>query len=77
MASLQEIMNADKTVDVAYGKMIGIADVAKRLGVTRARVHALCKANRIPGAVLVGRLWMIPNDFEITPGARGPALRSR
>ena len=32
---------------------------------------------RIKGARLVGRVWMIPEDFVITPGTRGPALTKR
>jgi excisionase family DNA binding protein len=59
------------------GKMIGIEEAAARLGVTRARVHILCKQRRIPGARLVGRLWMLPEDFKVTPATRGPALGSR
>src|SRR5947208_16124188 len=58
------------------GKMIGTIEAAQRLGVTRARVHALCKQRRIPGTRLVaGRAWLLPEDFEVTPGTRGPKLR--
>jgi hypothetical protein len=44
-----------------------------RLGVTALRVQQLCRERRIKGARLVGRVWQIPEDFEVTPGSRGPA----
>ena len=58
-------------------KMISTAEAAKRLGVTIVRVQVLCKQRRIPGARLIGRTWMLPEKFKVTPGARGPALGSR
>ena len=57
--------------------MIDTAEAAKRLGITQARVSKLCGQRRIKGARLVGRTWMIPADFEVTPGKRGPAPRGR
>ena len=59
------------------GKMITTVEAAARLGVTLVRVQALCKQRRIAGARLVGRVWIIPEDFEVRPGARGPALGSK
>lgn len=58
----------------AMGRMISTAQAAEQLGVTPLRVRVLCKQRRIPGARLIaGRVWMLPPDFEVTPGSRGPA----
>ena len=62
---------------MAMGKLISSAEAAARLGVTQIRVQTLCRQRRIPGARLIGRLWMLPDDFEVTPGTRGPALTKR
>ncbi len=59
------------------GKLITSAEAARRLGVTIARLRVLCRARRIKGARLIGRSWMLPEDFKVNPGARGPALGSR
>jgi hypothetical protein len=58
------------------GKMIDSAQAAARLGVSTLRVQQLCRQRRIKGARLVGRVWMIPEEFEVTPGARGPAPKA-
>jgi excisionase family DNA binding protein len=58
------------------GKLITSAEAAKKLGVTQVRVQALCRQRRIPGARLIGRSWLLPANFEIKPGERGPALGS-
>ena len=52
--------------------MITIAEAAKQSGKSVHRLQVLCKQRRIPGARLVGRLWMLPERFTITPGSRGP-----
>ena len=56
------------------GKTIDVAEAARRLGVDPTKVRALCRNRRIQGARLVGRQWFIPEDFVVTPGARGPKL---
>ena len=56
--------------------MITIAEAAKQSGKSVHRLQVLCKQRRIPGARLVGRLWMLPERFTITPGSRGPKLGS-
>ncbi|MGH8713385.1 MAG: helix-turn-helix domain-containing protein [Casimicrobiaceae bacterium] len=57
------------------GKLITSADAARKLRVSLVRVQALCRQRRIPGARLIGRTWMLPADFTVTPGTRGPKLR--
>jgi excisionase family DNA binding protein len=59
------------------GKMLDTAEAAHRLGVTKLRVQQLCQQRRIKGARLVGRVWMIPGDFKVTPGTRGPKPKGR
>jgi len=59
------------------GKTIDVATAAARVGVNVQRMRVLCRDRRIKGARLVGRVWMIPDDFEVTPGTRGPALTKR
>ncbi len=58
-------------------KMIDTADAAERLGLTRLRVQQLCQQRRIKGARLMGRVWMIPEDFSVTPGTRGPKPKGK
>jgi len=35
-------------------------DAAEQWGISMRRVQALCEANKIEGAVLLGRMWLIP-----------------
>jgi hypothetical protein len=58
----------------SMGKMIDTAAAARKLGVNLQRIRALLAQRRIPGARLLGRQWFIPEDFEVTPGTRGPKL---
>lgn len=59
------------------GKASGIAGyetataAAERLGVRESRVRQLCIAERIPGAVKVGRQWLIPKDSWPEPTGFG------
>jgi hypothetical protein len=56
--------------------MLTISAFAARIGVTPRRARALAAAGRIPGAVKLGRDWLIPEAAEATPGARGPSSRA-
>lgn len=43
------------------------------VGLSRQRICALCGKGLIPGAVKVGKGWIIPAKFSITRnGSRGP-----
>jgi excisionase family DNA binding protein len=57
--------------------MISSKEAAKRMGVTISRIQALLRQRRIRGARLVGRTWLIPEDFEVNPGTRGPAMGAK
>ena len=51
-------------------------EAARHLGVTARRARALAASGRIAGAVKIGRDWLIPVSARVTPGTRGPSLRS-
>lgn len=57
--------------------MLTTDEAAECAGLSRLRIQQLCKARRIPGARLQGRVWLIPENFEIKPGKRGPALTTK
>lgn len=40
------------------------AEMAKKWNVSQRRVAVLCKEGRVKGAVLIGRMWMIPKGAE-------------
>lgn len=40
------------------------AEIAKKWNVSQRRVAVFCKEGRVEGAVLIGRMWMIPKDAE-------------
>jgi hypothetical protein len=39
-------------------------EAADKWGITRRRVQILCAQNRIPGAKIMGNMWVIPIDAE-------------
>ena len=45
-------------------EMISVADCAARWGVAERTVRNYCANGRIPGAVLKGKTWLIPEDAE-------------
>jgi len=58
-------------------KSISLAEAAERIGVSVERLRVLCKARRVKGARLVGRVWLLPVTFsavDISPGKRGPKM---
>ena len=40
------------------------SECAKKWGISQRRVAILCKEGRIEGAIMRGRMWLIPNDVE-------------
>lgn len=55
--------------------MIPLVVAAKQRGISVRRLQILCKQRRIPGARFVGRVWLLPENYSVTPGLRGPKLR--
>ena len=44
--------------------MISVAECALRWGVAERTVRNYCANGRIPGAVIKGKTWLIPEDAE-------------
>lgn len=55
---------------------ISIAETAKKWGITRQHVQALCAQGRIPGLTKFGKAWAIPKDAE-KPNDRRKSKRNR
>lgn len=53
--------------DGAMRKTITAEEAARRKGLDPSRIRILCRQRRIARARLVGRSWMIPDDFVIAP----------
>ena len=51
-------------------KYISSSDAAKNWGISKRRVTALCKGGRVPDAVMVGDIWLIPAKTEKPVDAR-------
>ena len=43
---------------------ITVQEAAAKWGVTDRQVQLWCKAERIPGAVMLSRIWIIPENAE-------------
>ena len=55
-------------------KMFSVAEIAKKWNVSERSVRNYCAAGRVPGAELIGKVWMIPEDAEKPARARKKAL---
>ena len=51
-------------------KYLSIKEVSERWGISTRRIQILCKDGRIPGIILIGRIWGIPEDAEKPADAR-------
>ena len=49
---------------------ISSIDTAKNWGISRRRVTALCTGGRVPGAIVVGDIWLIPAKTKKPADAR-------
>ena len=45
-------------------KYLSIKETAVRWGISERRIQVLCKQNRIPGIITIGRTWGIPDDAK-------------
>lgn len=41
-----------------------VSMAAEEWGITSRRIYDMLKAGRVPGAVRIGAIWMIPADLE-------------
>lgn len=44
--------------------LLTTAELAEKWKISQRRVAIFCKEGRIPGAVLKGRIWLIPEDAK-------------
>ena len=51
-------------------KYLSIKETAMRWGISERRIQVLCKQNRIPGIITIGRTWGIPDDAQKPADAR-------
>ena len=42
-----------------------VAQFSKRFGLSQERIRTFCREGRIPGAQLVGKQWIIPDDVVL------------
>ena len=54
--------------------MLSVAEIAKKWNVSERSVRNYCAAGRVPGAELIGKVWMIPEGAEKPARARKKAL---
>ena len=47
-----------------------VKEVSEKWNVTQRQVQILCKNNRIPGAVKMSRIWLIPESVEKPTGKK-------
>jgi excisionase family DNA binding protein len=43
---------------------LSVAEIAAIWNISKRRVQVLCKEGRIPGAKIIGNIWVIPKDAE-------------
>lgn len=51
-----------------------VKEVSEKWNVTQRQVQILCKNNRIPGAVQMSRIWLIPESVEKPTGKKNNVL---
>lgn len=60
---------------MAKTNLISVTEFARRVGLSRTRIHQLINMGRIPGASFVGDyrirgMWVIPTTAKIRPPKR-------
>ncbi len=51
-------------------KYLSIKEVSEKWGISTRRIQILCKEGRIPGTILIGHTWGIPENAEKPADAR-------
>jgi len=49
---------------------LSIKQTSERWGISERRIQILCKEGRVPGTIVIGRTWGIPDDAEKPKDAR-------
>lgn len=61
-------------------KYFSVTQTAQRWGISTRRIQILCGQGRVPGAIRVGKFWVIPDDEPKPADARiksGKYIKSR
>ena len=60
-------------------KYLSIKEMSEKWGISTRRIQILCKEGRIPGIIMIGRTWGIPEDAENrrTQGSRAGNILKR
>ena len=45
-------------------RYLSVTEIAKKWNVSQRRVAIYCKEGRIEGAIMMGRMWMIPKEAK-------------
>lgn len=56
--------------EVFLMKYISVKDASEKWGISKRRVQLLCNSGRIDGTVMIGNMWLIPDDAEKPCDAR-------
>ncbi len=51
-------------------KYLSIKQTSERWGISERRIQTLCQEGRVPGTIVIGRTWGIPDDAEKPKDAR-------
>lgn len=51
-------------------KYLSVTQTAQRWGISTRRIQILCGQGRVPGAIRVGKFWVIPDDEPKPADAR-------
>lgn len=54
-----------------------LKEAAEKWGVTPRRVNYYCAGGRIPGAMKIATIWLVPNDAEKPADGRRKENKSR
>ena len=70
-----------KNYNVFYGGMnmdyMTLKEASEKWGVTPRRINYYCTADRIPGAVKMGTVWLIPKNSQKPADRRFKSIRSK
>ena len=57
-------------------ELLTTTEMSEKWNISRRRIATLCKNGRVPGSVLKGKTWLIPNNAEKPDDARHIAKRT-
>lgn len=57
-------------------ELLTTTEMSKKWNISRRRIATLCKNGRVPGSVLKGKTWLIPDNVKKPDDARHIAKRT-